>query len=125
MVPHRRVDVRVLLRNRHRGAGGFKVAAGIDDQPHTVLGHGGEQFAAIRVELLVVIMRVCIKDQCHQHILAPAGILSSNMTRFSFSSPFSLWTAEISIPQLSRPIILRGGRLMIASSVLPTSCSGS
>ena len=60
-----------------------------------------------------------------QHILAPAGILSSSMTRWSFSSPFSVWTAEMSIPQLSWPIIFRGGRLTMASRVLPTSSSGS
>ena len=60
-----------------------------------------------------------------QHIFAPAGMASSSMTRLSFSAPFSLWTAEISMPQLSRPIILRGGRLTIASSVLPTRASGS
>ena len=60
-----------------------------------------------------------------QHILAPAGILSSSMTRWSFSSPFSVWTAEMSIPQLSWPIIFLGGRLTMASRVLPTSSSGS
>ena len=60
-----------------------------------------------------------------QHILAPAGILSSSMTRWSFFSPFSVWTAEMSIPQLSWPIIFRGGRLTMASRVLPTSSSGS
>ena len=65
MIPHRRVDVGVLLRDRHRLAGGFEVAAGIDDQPHAVLGHGSEQLGAIRVELLVVIMGVGVKDESH------------------------------------------------------------
>ena len=60
-----------------------------------------------------------------QHILAPAGMASSRITRFSRSSPPALWTAEISIPQLSRPIILRGGRLTMANRVLPTRSSGS
>ena len=49
---------------------------------------------------------------------------SSTMRRWSFSSPFSLWTAEISMPQLSWPIIFRGGRLTMATRVLPTSSSG-
>ena len=60
-----------------------------------------------------------------QQSFAPAGMASSIMRRCSFSSPFSLWTAEISMPQDSRPIIFLGGRLTIAASVLPTSCSGS
>ena len=59
-----------------------------------------------------------------QHSFAPAGILSSSMTRFSFSSPFSLWTALRSIPQLSLPIIFRGGRFTMATRVLPMSSSG-
>ena len=46
------------------------------------------------------------------------------MMRFRTSCPFSVWVAESSIPQLSSPIILRGGRLTMATSVLPTSCSG-
>ena len=60
-----------------------------------------------------------------QHSFAPAGILSSTMMRFSFSSPCSVCTADSSIPQDSRPIILRGGRFTIATSVLPTRASGS
>ena len=60
-----------------------------------------------------------------QQSFAPAGMASSIMRRCSFSSPFSLWTAEMSMPQDSRPIIFLGGRLTIAASVLPTSCSGS
>ena len=59
-----------------------------------------------------------------QQSFAPAGMASSTISRCSFSSPFSLWTAEISIPQDWRPIILRGGRLIMATSVLPTSSSG-
>ena len=61
---------------------------------------------------------------CAQHSLAPAGIASSTITRWSFSSPCSVWTAESSMPQLSCPIILRGGRLIMATRVLPTSSSG-
>ena len=61
---------------------------------------------------------------CAQHSLAPAGIASSTITRWSFSSPCSVWTAERSMPQLSCPIILRGGRLIMATRVLPTSSSG-
>ena len=60
-----------------------------------------------------------------QQSLAPAGMASSTMMRWSFSSPFSVWTAESSMPRLSWPIILRGGRLTMATKVLPMSCSGS
>lgn len=60
-----------------------------------------------------------------QQSLAPAGMASSTMMRWSFSSPFSVWTAESSMPQLSWPIILRGGRLTMATKVLPMSSSGS
>ena len=61
----------------------------------------------------------------YQHIFAPAGILSSRMMRLIFSSPFSLWMEEISIPLDSRPIILRGGRFTMARRVLPTRSSGA
>ena len=60
----------------------------------------------------------------YQQSFAPAGMASSTMSRFSFSSPFTLWTAEISIPQDSRPIIFRGGRFVMATRVLPISSSG-
>ena len=60
----------------------------------------------------------------HQHSFAPAGMASSTMIRFSFSSPFSVWMADSSIPQLSRPIIFLGGRFTMATRVLPTSSSG-
>ena len=60
-----------------------------------------------------------------QHSLAPAGTLSSISIRCSFSSPFSLCTAEISMPQEGMPIIFRGGRFRMAMAVLPISCSGS
>ena len=60
-----------------------------------------------------------------QQSLAPAGMASSSMTRWSFSSPFSLCTAESSIPHDSWPIIFLGGRLTMAASVLPTRASGS
>ena len=59
-----------------------------------------------------------------QHIFAPAGILSSIISRFRRSSPFSVWTAEMSMPLDSSPIIFRGGRLTMATRVLPTSSSG-
>ena len=59
-----------------------------------------------------------------QQSLAPAGIASSTIRRCSRSSPCSVWTAEISIPQLSWPIIFLGGRFTMATSVLPTSSSG-
>ena len=61
----------------------------------------------------------------YQQSFAPAGMASFSMRRFSFSSPFSLWTADRSMPHDSWPIIFLGGRLMIAASVLPTSVSGS
>lgn len=59
-----------------------------------------------------------------QHSFAPAGMASLTIIRFSFSSPCSVWTAESSIPQLSWPIIFLGGRLVIATSVLPMRSSG-
>ena len=34
-----------------------------------------------------------------QQSFAPAGMASSTISRCSFSSPFSVWTAEMSIPQ--------------------------
>ena len=60
-----------------------------------------------------------------QQSLAPAGMESSSSRRCSFSSPFSLWTAEISMPLLGMPIILRGGRFRMATAVLPMRSSGS
>ena len=60
----------------------------------------------------------------NQHSFAPAGMASLTISRFSFSSPLSVWTAEISMPQDSRPIIFLGGRLVMATRVLPTSSSG-
>ena len=60
-----------------------------------------------------------------QQSLAPAGMASSSMTRWSFSSPFSLCTAESNMPHDSWPIIFLGGRLTMAASVLPTRASGS
>ena len=61
----------------------------------------------------------------YQQSFAPAGMASFSMRRFSFSSPFSLWTADRSMPHDSWPIIFLGGRLITAASVLPTSASGS
>ena len=60
-----------------------------------------------------------------QHSLAPAGMESSSSSRCSFSSPFSLCTAEMSIPQEGMPIIFRAGRFKMATAVLPTRSSGS
>ena len=60
-----------------------------------------------------------------QYSFAPAGMCGSSCRRFSRSSPFSLWMAESSMPQDSMPIMGRGGRLVIATHVLPMSCSGS
>ena len=59
-----------------------------------------------------------------QQSTLPTGMLLSSMTRCSSSLPFTMRTAESSIPQDSSPIILRGGRLTIAATVLPTSSSG-
>ena len=59
-----------------------------------------------------------------QQSLAPAGMALSIMIRLSRSSPRSLWTAEISIPRLSKPIIFLGGKFTMATSVLPMSSSG-
>ena len=55
-----------------------------------------------------------------QQSFAPAGMLSLSMRRFSFSS----FSADSSMPLDSCPIILRGGRLVTATTVLPTSSSG-
>ena len=60
-----------------------------------------------------------------QHSLAPAGMESSSSSRCSFSSPFSLCTAEMSMPQEGMPIIFRTGRFRMATAVLPTRSSGS
>ena len=59
-----------------------------------------------------------------QQSTLPTGMLLSSMTRCSSSLPFTMRTAESSMPQDSSPIILRGGRLTIAATVLPTSSSG-
>ena len=61
----------------------------------------------------------------NQYSFAPAGMWGSTISRCSFSSPFSWWTAEISMPQESMPIIGLGGRFTMAMQVLPTSSSGS
>ena len=60
-----------------------------------------------------------------QQSLAPAGMESSSSSRCSFSSPFSLCTAEMSMPQEGMPIIFRVGRFKMATAVLPTRSSGS
>ncbi len=62
----------------------------------------------------------CIFQRFDQTRREPAGILSSSITRFSLSPR----SAESSIPQDSCPIILRGGRFVTATSVLPSSSSG-
>ena len=61
----------------------------------------------------------------YQQSCAPAGTLSSSMMRCSSSFPSISRTADRSMPLDICPIILRGGRLRIATTVLPTSCSGS
>ena len=60
-----------------------------------------------------------------QQSCAPAGTESSSIIRCSSSLPSFSQTAESSMPLESCPIILRGGRFRIATTVLPTSCSGS
>ena len=55
----------------------------------------------------------------------PAGTESSSISRCSSSLPSASRTAESSMPQDSRPIIFRGGRFRMATTVLPMSCSGS
>ena len=60
-----------------------------------------------------------------QYSFAPAGMWGSTIRRWRRSSPSSWWTAEISIPSESMPIILRGGRFVMAIQVLPTRVSGS
>ena len=55
-----------------------------------------------------------------QQSCAPAGTLSSSMSRLSLPS----FSAERSIPLEGMPIILSGGRFRIATTVLPTSSSG-
>ena len=65
------------------------------------------------------------QDRPAQYSLAPAGMWSSTIRQWSFSTPSSWCTAEMIMPQESMPIILRGGRLVMAMRVLPTSSSGS
>ena len=60
-----------------------------------------------------------------QHSSKPAGTLSSSISRWSRSLPSTSFTAEMSIPLDSRPIIFRGARLTQATRVLPTRSSGS
>ena len=62
---------------------------------------------------------------CNQYSLAPAGMCGSTIRRWSFSSSPSVWTAEMSMPQDSMPIIFLGGRFVIAMQVFPISASGS
>ena len=69
--------------------------------------------------------QLCRGAWVSQYIFAPAGMCGSSMRRWSFSTPSSWWTAEISIPQESMPIMGRGGRFVMATQVLPTSSSGS
>ncbi len=74
--------------------------------------------------LLLYLKFLCFPGK-DQYSLAPAGMCGSTIRSCSFSSSFSLCSAESSIPQDSSPIIGRGGRLTIAISVLPISSSGS
>ena len=60
------VDVRIGPRQLHRTAGGLRIAAGVEDQPHAVFGHGGEQRLTVGIERLVVVMRVGVKNQAHR-----------------------------------------------------------
>ena len=55
-----------------------------------------------------------------QQSCAPAGTLSSSMSRCGLPS----FSAERSMPLEGIPIILRGGRFRMATTVLPTSSSG-
>ena len=64
-------------------------------------------------------------QQLLQQSWAPAGTLSSSMMRCSSSLPSASRTAERSIPLDIWPIIFLGGRFRMATTVLPTSCSGS
>ncbi len=61
----------------------------------------------------------------YQQSWLPAGTESSSITRCSSSLPSTSRTAESSMPLDICPIILRGGRLRMATTVLPTSVSGS
>ena len=61
----------------------------------------------------------------HQYSFDPAGMWSSTMSRCRSSLPSFWLTALMTMPQLSMPIILRGGRLVMAMRVLPMSSSGS
>lgn len=61
----------------------------------------------------------------HQYSFDPAGMWSSTMRRCRSSLPSFWLTALMTMPQLSMPIILRGGRLVMAIRVFPTSSSGS
>lgn len=65
------------------------------------------------------------KRVIRQYSFDPAGIWSSTMSRCRSSLPSFWLTALMTMPQLSMPIILRGGRLVMAIRVLPMSSSGS
>ena len=60
-----------------------EVAAGVDDQPHAVFGHGGEQFLAVSVERLVIVVGVGIKNQIH-------AFSCSKMRSYSRIAPYNV-----------------------------------
>ena len=53
-------------RQLHRAAGGLQITARVEDQPHAVFGHGGEQRLTVGVKRLVVVVRVGVKNQAHR-----------------------------------------------------------
>ena len=84
-------------------------------------GCSGNRYTGIKTRPVLLRHRAgCIFQRFDQTRREPAGILSSSITRFSLSPR----SAESSIPQDSCPIILRGGRFVTATSVLPSSSSG-
>ena len=48
--PHGGVDKGEALRQLHRGFGAVQVAAGVEDQLHSLAGHGGEDLQPVGVE---------------------------------------------------------------------------
>ena len=58
------VDARIGPRQLHRAAGGLQITARVEDQPHAVFGHGGEQRLTVGVKRLVVVVRVGVEDHC-------------------------------------------------------------
>ena len=59
---HGGVHVGIALSQRHRRGGGLHRTAGVDDQPHIALRHGGQHRVPVGVKGLVVVVGVGIEE---------------------------------------------------------------